>query len=296
MVHRQNNVLHVSWKSSFYKTFWRFLGSLLPYEKENQRQKLWCKLLGVRFPFTFLYKMTRLIMMIYFHLLFWRIIHLWWQGFYFLTKSIVLYFPRRIIWLGDEFKYNAIGLLDLNILASACGRVVFLSSSFAQPPLKVMSSKLIPLPSTAFKTPLHYLQLLAPSSQQTMPNRWPLVPHDPLFSYVNWEVIWWDNHLPVTLQGGLIPLAKLVQTGFKCCARIIYNVKFIRTGSSQAKGAEISMRTKEYVKKILETWLAEIMRSSSKFVFNEKPIQTLITKMRGEMYPHKKNELDLGKA
>ena len=28
------------------------------------------------------------------------------------------------------------------------------------------------------------------------------------FSNVNWEPIWWDNQLPVTLQGGLNPLAK----------------------------------------------------------------------------------------
>ena len=43
----------------------------------------------------------------------------------------------------------------------------------------------------------------------------PVGPRWSPFSYVNWELIWWDNHLSVTLQGGLIPLAKLVQTGFK---------------------------------------------------------------------------------
>ena len=81
------------------------------------------------------------------------------------------------------------------------------------------------------------------------------------FSYVNWELIWCDNRLSVTLHRGLIPLAKLVLTGFKGSFRYITAVKCYTLHISISYDVELSEHAQ----------LSLLLRSQSCHSYLNKP-------------------------
>ena len=112
------------------------------------------------------------------------------------TKQIYAYCPTWAL----EWEYRRKGIMDE--ILSASSDIICLQVSCEFKFLKPHCT------TYSYLRPLY-------SKQCLIGVHWsPMVP---FFLNINWELIWWDNHLSMTMQGGLNPSwPNLVQIGFKC--------------------------------------------------------------------------------